>query len=72
MRPTTPDRKPILGVHPQHAQAVVFNGLGTKGVSLAPYFSGVLAEALENDAPINKEVDIDRYKHYNYGGNFPR
>jgi glycine oxidase len=72
MRPTTPDRKPILGVHPQYTQAVVFNGLGTKGVSLAPYFSGVLAAALENGAPINKEVDIDRYKHYNYGGNFPR
>lgn len=72
MRPTTPDRKPILGAHPQHPEAIVFNGLGTKGVSLAPYFSGVLAAWLENDGLINKEVDIDRYKHYNYGGNFPR
>ncbi len=72
IRPTTPDRKPILGPHPDIAEAVIFNGLGTKGVSLAPYFSGVLAASLENGAPINKEVDIDRYKHYNYGGNFPR
>ena len=72
IRPTTPDRKPILGPHPDHPEAVVFNGLGTKGVSLAPYFSGVLAAWLENKAPINKEVDIERYKHYNYGGNFPR
>lgn len=72
MRPTTPDRRPILGAHPQHSKAVIFNGLGTKGVSLAPYFSGVLAAWLENGAPINKEVDIDRYKHYNYGGIFPR
>lgn len=72
MRPTTPDRRPILGSHPEQSKAVVFNGLGTKGVSLAPYFSGVLAAWLENDSPINKEVDIDRYKHYNYGGNFPR
>lgn len=72
MRPTTPDRKPILGPHPEHPEAVIFNGLGTKGVSLAPYFSGVLAAWLENKAPINKEVDIERYKHYNYGGNFPR
>lgn len=72
MRPTTPDRKPILGPHPNHQQAVIFNGLGTKGVSLAPYFSKVLAAWLENGVPINKEVDIERYKHYNYGGNFLR
>ncbi len=72
MRPTTPDRKPIVGSHPDHPHAVVFNGLGTKGVSLAPYFSQVLATWLENNGSINKEVDIDRYKHYNYGGNLSR
>lgn len=72
MRPTTPDRRPILGPHPNHPEVIIFNGLGTKGVSLAPYFSGVLAAWLENKAPINKEVDIERYKHYNYGGNLPR
>jgi glycine/D-amino acid oxidase-like deaminating enzyme len=72
IRPTTPDRKPILGPHPNHPEAIIFNGLGTKGVSLAPYFSGVLAAWLENEGSINKEVDIERYKHYNYGGNFPR
>lgn len=72
MRPTTPDRKPIMGAHPNQPEAVIFNGLGTKGVSLAPYFSGVLTDWLENKAPIDKEVDIKRYKHYNYGGNFPR
>jgi glycine oxidase len=72
MRPTTPDRRPILGPHPQWNSVVIFNGLGTKGVSLAPYFSKVLTEWLENQSPINKEVDIDRYKHYNYGGNLLR
>lgn len=72
IRPTTPDRKPMLGAHPEHAAVVVFNGLGTKGVSLAPYFSQVLTMWLEKGTPINKEVDIKRYKHYNYGGNFPR
>lgn len=72
MRPTTPDRKPILGPHPSHPAAIIFTGLGTKGVSLAPYFSGVLAAWLENKGSIDKQVDIERYKHYNYGGNFPR
>lgn len=68
MRPTTTDRKPILGAHPEHAAVAIFNGLGTKGVSLAPYFSKVFAEWLENSQPINKEVDIQRYKHYYYAG----
>lgn len=69
IRPTTPDRRPILGPHPEHPNAIFFNGLGTKGVSLAPYFSKVLTAWIENRGPINKEVDIERYKHYNYGGN---
>ncbi len=38
-RPTTPDRRPMLGRHPEHQALIVFNGLGTKGVSLAPHFS---------------------------------
>jgi glycine/D-amino acid oxidase-like deaminating enzyme len=72
MRPTTPDRRPILGAHPNHQSVVIFNGLGTKGVSLAPYFSKVLAAWLENGTLMNKEVDIHRYKHYNYDGNLLR
>ena len=68
-RPTTPDRRPILGAHPEYPNAVVFNGLGTKGVSLAPYFSKVLINWLENGIPLNKEVDIQRYKPYYYAGN---
>lgn len=62
VRPTTPDRRPLLGRHPEHQNLWVFNGFGTKGVSLSPYFSEVLINAIENDNRINKEVDIDRYK----------
>ena len=61
-RPTTPDRRPIIGRHPEMERVFTFNGLGTKGVSLAPYFSDVLARFIENGEPINKEVDIERYK----------
>ncbi len=61
-RPTTPDRRPILGEHPEMKSFFLFNGLGTKGVSLAPYFSKVLIRLTENQVPVNKEVDIARYK----------
>jgi glycine oxidase len=62
IRPTTVDRRPLLGCHPQNPRVVIFNGLGTKGVSLAPYFSDVLVQWLENGVPIAKEVDVTRFK----------
>jgi glycine oxidase len=62
VRPTTPDRRPLLGAHPEHNRLIIFNGLGTKGVSLAPYFSKVLIDWLENRGSIHKDVDIERYK----------
>lgn len=60
-RPTTPDRRPILGAHPAHPNLVMFNGLGTKGVSLAPYFSHHLADWITGVSKIDKLVDILRY-----------
>lgn len=61
-RPTTPDRRPLLGPHPAFEQIVIFNGLGTKGVSLAPYFSEELTRWMENGHPLDQSVDINRYK----------
>lgn len=60
-RPTTPDRRPILGAHPNYDALLIFNGLGTKGVSLAPYFSAVLIRWLEGKGMINKEADVSRF-----------
>ena len=62
IRPTSPDRKPILGPHPEHKNLIIFNGLGTKGVSLAPYFSGLLAAWFEGHEEIPPEVNIARFK----------
>ena len=62
IRPTTVDRRPILGAHRNFEQLVIFNGLGTKGVSLAPYFSGVLFRWMIGAGSLNKEVDVTRYK----------
>jgi glycine/D-amino acid oxidase-like deaminating enzyme len=62
IRPTTPDRKPILGSLPGYENVVIFNGLGTKGVSLAPYFSGQLMDWMLGKTEIQPEVNINRYK----------
>ena len=60
-RPTTPDRRPIVGAHSRHKILVIFNGLGTKGVSLAPYFSRELIQWIEGDGRICDEVDVSRF-----------
>jgi glycine oxidase len=61
-RPVTSDKKPILGEHPRYKPLIIFNGLGTKGISLAPYFSDMLVQWLENGGEIDKEVNVSRFK----------
>ena len=62
VRPTVSDRRPILGIHPLHEHIAIFNGLGTKGVMLAPYFAREMVRFLSvNDYPIMPEVDIKRF-----------
>lgn len=60
-RPTTPDRRPVLGAHPDHPNLVIFNGLGTKGVSLAPYFASQMAQWLCGEGEIEKAVRVSRF-----------
>ncbi|MEQ9426572.1 MAG: FAD-binding oxidoreductase [Cyclobacteriaceae bacterium] len=61
IRPATPDRRPLIGSHPDDNRLVCFNGLGSKGVSLAPYFSGHLIDHLEKGIDLMPEVNISRY-----------
>jgi glycine/D-amino acid oxidase-like deaminating enzyme len=61
VRPATPDRKPFIGLHPVHKQIGIFNGLGTKGISLAPFFAEKFVRFLESGKELPKEVQIDRY-----------
>lgn len=61
VRPAIADRRPVLGASKWNSNIVIFNGLGTKGVSLAPYFAQQLAEWLVNNKPIKPEVAINRF-----------
>jgi glycine oxidase len=63
LRPTTADRRPALGAHPEFKNMFIFNGLGTKGVMIAPYFAKHFVEHLYNNAPLDNEVSIERFKH---------
>jgi glycine/D-amino acid oxidase-like deaminating enzyme len=60
-RPTSPDRRPILGSHPEYKNLQVFNGLGTKGVSLAPFFAVQLADHILGMRELEPAVNIERF-----------
>lgn len=62
VRPTVIDRRPILGVHPENRNIFIFNGLGTKGVMLAPYFtSGITNFIKDKNYSLSPEVDVQRF-----------
>ena len=61
VRPASLDRRPLIGQHPEYEPLAVFNGLGTKGVSLAPYLIQGFYEFLEQGKPLIPEVAISRY-----------
>jgi len=61
IRPTVIDRKPLLGSHHLHRNAAVFNGLGTRGVLIAPYAAPILYNHLTNQNPIPREISIERF-----------
>ncbi len=61
IRPTTKDRRPFIGVHPKRKQLAILNGLGTRGVMIAPISAQKLANHLENGIVIEKDVSIERF-----------
>jgi hypothetical protein len=40
----------------------IFNGMGAKGCSLAPYFARQLTRLLVHGEPVMAEVDVQRFK----------
>jgi glycine oxidase len=63
-RPTVKDRRPLLGFHPQYPQMGIFNGLGTKGASLAPYWAAHFTSVLLRGETIEKEVNSQRFQYF--------
>jgi len=61
IRPTVVDRRPLVGQHSNHKSMYVLNGLGTRGVLVAPAMAEALYNSIENDTPLPEEIDINRF-----------
>jgi glycine oxidase len=60
-RPTVKDRRPFIGFHPVFPQMLIFNGFGTKGASLIPFWANHLVEVLLYEMTLDNEVNINRF-----------
>ncbi len=61
IRPTSHDRRPVVGEHPQRKGMWIFNGLGSKGMMLGPYYAQQLVNLILDNQPVDKEVSVNRY-----------
>ncbi len=61
IRPAVQGRRPLLGRHPDYPRLAIFNGLGSKGVSLAPFFADQLADHLILGKELDEAVNISRF-----------
>lgn len=62
IRPTVKDRRPLVGQHHEYKNMYILNGLGTRGVMIAPYVAKQLYSYIEGLSPLDKEIDISRFK----------
>lgn len=61
IRPTVKDRRPLIGVHPEYKNLAILNGLGTRGVMLAPTMAKLLYQHVEENKVLYKEININRF-----------
>ncbi len=56
IRPVFKDRRPKVGPHKHYKQVYLFNGLGTKGASLAPFWANHLVSHLVEGTLLDADV----------------
>ncbi|WP_179343928.1 NAD(P)/FAD-dependent oxidoreductase [Winogradskyella ursingii] len=61
VRPTVKDRRPIVGTHPNYKGLHILNGLGSRGVMIAPYVAKQLFSHIEKNKDLDKEIDVNRF-----------
>lgn len=60
-RPTTIDRFPIVGLHPQQNHLGIFTGFGSRGVITVPLCAVDFVAHITSGAPLMPEVDWTRF-----------
>jgi hypothetical protein len=61
IRPTVPDRCPIVGTHPIFRSLSCINGLGSRGVLWAPFLADQLVKHLYSDFSIPVNLNASRF-----------
>ncbi len=64
IRPTVKDRNSLIGSHPEYKNIHILNGLGTRGVMLAPFLAQKLFDFIENNVALSKEINCSRYDKF--------
>lgn len=62
VRPATVERRPFAGFHPRLSCMGLVNGMGTKGASLAPFFTQQLVQKMLYGSPLMREVDVSHFQ----------
>lgn len=62
IRPATQDRRPFVGFH-SNGEAGIFNGFGSKGVSLSPYFAKQWTDEILGKSVVHPDASIRRFYH---------
>ncbi|MCC6726203.1 MAG: FAD-dependent oxidoreductase [Saprospiraceae bacterium] len=70
IRPTVADVRPLLGRHSEFHNLFIFNGLGTKGALMGPFFAQQMAKYLVGFGGLDEDVDIKRFDNLDKKGHF--
>jgi glycine/D-amino acid oxidase-like deaminating enzyme len=61
VRPIINESKPLIGLHPKLERLGFFNGLGSKGSLLAPWFAQCFTDFLVHQTPLPEDADIRKH-----------
>lgn len=64
VRPTVRDRRPFIGPHPANDRLFLFNGMGSKGTSLVPFWAKHTVDHFLKNSELDKEVNVKKYQRY--------